>query len=237
MVGITHDHEKVQFNLARLKKNGEIFEVVVEPSLAIDFKEGKDIDLREILKSEKIFSDAKKGLLASEHKLKEIFDIEEVLDIAKIILSEGEIQLTSEYRQEIIETKKKQIIDMIHKNSVDPGTGLPHPSTRIENAFTEAKVHINEFKSAKEQLDYIIKQIRPILPLSFEIKEIEIKIPAEHAGKANAIVRGLVKIQREDWLSDGSWLCIVKVPIAMQEELFNRLNDVVHGNLESKILK
>ena len=43
MVGITHDHEKIQFNLARLKKDGEIFEVVVEPSLAIDFKEGKDI--------------------------------------------------------------------------------------------------------------------------------------------------------------------------------------------------
>ena len=75
------------------------------------------------------------------------------------------------------------------------------------------------------------------MPLSFEIKEIEIKIPAEHVGKANAVVRGLVKIQKEDWLPDGSWLCIVEVPVAMQEELFNRLNDVVHGNLESKILK
>ena len=237
MVGITHDHEKVQFNLARLKKEGEIFEIVVEPSLAIEFKEGKDVDISEILKSEKIFSDAKKGLLASEHKLKEIFDSEEVLVIAKMILSEGEIQLTSEYRQGLIEDKKKQIIDMIHKNSVDPSTGLPHPATRIENAFTEAKVHINEFKSAKEQLEEIIKTIRPILPLSFEVKEIEIKIPAEHAGKANAVVRGLVKIQKEDWLSDGSWLCIVEVPAATQQELFDRLNDVVHGNLESKILK
>ena len=237
MVGITHDHEKVQFNLARLKKNGEIFEIVVEPSLAIEFKEDKDIDVRNILKSEKIFSDAKKGLLASEHKLKEIFDSEEILVVAKIILKEGEIQLTSEYRQGIIETKKKQIIEMINKNSVDPGTGLPHPVTRIENAFTEAKIHINEFKSAKEQLEDIIKQIRPILPLNFEVKEIEIKIPREHAGKVNAIVRGLVKIQKEDWLSDGSWLCIVEVPVAIQQELFDRLNDVVHGNLESKILK
>ena len=73
MVRITHDHEKVQFNLARLKKEGEIFEIVVEPSLAIQFKERNDGDISEILKSEKIFSDAKKGLLASEHKLKEIF--------------------------------------------------------------------------------------------------------------------------------------------------------------------
>ncbi|MBW2985200.1 ribosome assembly factor SBDS [Candidatus Woesearchaeota archaeon] len=237
MVRITHDHEKVQFNLARLKKEGEIFEIVVEPSLAIQFKEGNDVDISEILKSEKIFSDAKKGLLASEHKLKEIFDSEDSLVVAKIILSEGEIQLTAEYRQGLIEDKKKEIIDMIHKNSVDPSTGLPHPATRIENAFAEAKVHINEFKSAKEQLEDIIKNIRPVLPLSFEVKEIEIKIPAEHAGKANAVVRGLVKIQKEDWLSDGSWLCVVEVPAATQQELFDRLNDVVHGNLESKILK
>ena len=109
MVGITHDHEKVQFNLARLKKNEDIFEIVVEPSLAISFKEGKDIDIREILKSEDIFSDAKKGLLASEHKLKEIFNNENILEIAKTILNNGEIQLTSEYRQGLIETKKKHI--------------------------------------------------------------------------------------------------------------------------------
>ena len=50
MVRITHDHEKVQFNLARLKKEGEIFEIVVEPSLAIQFKEGNDGDISEILK-------------------------------------------------------------------------------------------------------------------------------------------------------------------------------------------
>ena len=236
MVRITHDHEKVQFNLARLKKNGEIFEIVVEPSLAIKSKETKDIDIRDILKSEKIFSDAKKGLLASEHKLKEIFNNENILEIAKTILNNGEIQLTSEYRQGLIETKKKHIIEIIHKTSVDPSTGLPHPLTRIENAFIEAKLHIDEFKSAKEQLEEIIKQIRPILPLNFEIKDIEIKIPAEYVGKANAVVRGLVKIKKEDWLSDGSWMCIVEVPVATQQELFDRLNDVVHGNLESKIL-
>lgn len=237
MVGITHDQERVQFNLSRIKKGGENFEVVVEPNLAIDFKEGKDVDVNEVLKSEKIFSDAKKGLLASEHKMKEIFDSDNVLEIAKSILKEGEIQLTSEYRKELLEKKRKQIIDIIHKNAVDPSTGLPHPATRIENAFAEAKININEFASVEGQIEDIVKQIRPILPLSFEVKEIEIKIPAEYTGKANSVVRGLVNIKKEDWLSDGSWLCVVEVPAATQQELFDRLNAVVHGNIESKILK
>ena len=62
----TYDHEKVSFNLARLKKGGEHFEIVVDPDLAVSFKEGQDIPIKDILKGEKIFSDAKKGQLASE---------------------------------------------------------------------------------------------------------------------------------------------------------------------------
>lgn len=237
MVGITHDHEKIHLNLGRIKKDGENFEVVVDPDLAIEFKEGKELDIREVLKSEEVFSDAKKGLLCSETRMKEVFGSEDVLEVAKTILKEGEVQLTAEYRQGLIETKRKQIMENIHKNAVDPSTGLPHPITRIENAFDEAKVRIDEFKSAKDQLQDIIKQIRPILPISFELKEIEIKIPAEHAGKANSVVRNLASIKNENWLSDGSWLVVVEIPAGIQQELFDRLNEVVHGNLESKILK
>ena len=66
MVGITHDHEKIHLNLGRIKKEGENFEIVVDPDLAIEFKDGKEVDIREVLKSEEVFSDAKKGLLCSE---------------------------------------------------------------------------------------------------------------------------------------------------------------------------
>jgi ribosome maturation protein Sdo1 len=57
-------HEKVQFNLVRFQKFGKTFEIVVDPDLAIEFKNKNSDsveDLSELLKSEKIFSDAKKG--------------------------------------------------------------------------------------------------------------------------------------------------------------------------------
>lgn len=237
MAGITYDHEKIHLNLARIKKDGEKFEIAVDPDLAISMKKGGEVDIHEVLKSEKIFSDTKKGLLASEHKLKEIFGTDNVIEVAKEILKHGEIQLTGEYRKSLIDEKRKKIINIIQKNAVDPKTGIPHPLTRIENAFEEANVRIDEFKSSEEQVGEIIKQIKLIIPLSMETKTIEFTIPAEHAAKAYSVLQRIGRFKQENWNSDGSLTAVIEVAAGMQQQLFDEINKVVHGNLESNILK
>ena len=231
------DHEKVHLNLSRIKKSGENFEIAIDPDLAIKLKKGEDISISEVMKSEHIFSDAKKGLLASEDKLKELFGTSNPLEVGKQIITKGEIQLTSEYRNKILENKKKKIVNTIHKNAHDPSTGLPHPITRIENAMEEAKIKIDEYKSSKEQIDDIIKKLRPIIPISMELKEISLKVPAEFTGKSYSVIQELTKIKNENWNSDGSLTVIVEVTAAIQQNLFDKLNSITHGNIESNILK
>ena len=109
----TMDHERVSFNLARLKKGGINFEVAVDPDLAIDLKNGKDVDIKDIIKSEEIFSDVKKGLFAPEKEINKLFNTTNALDVAKIIIKEGVIQLTEEYRSKVRAEKKKKIIAII----------------------------------------------------------------------------------------------------------------------------
>ena len=164
----TFEHERVKFNLARLKKGGMNFEVAVDPDLAISFRNGKDISIKDIIKSEKIFNDVKKGVLAPEHTMVQVFNTDNALKVAKILLQEGEIQLTEEYRKKLREDKRKKIIEIIHKGAIDPKTKLPHPPQRIENAMEEAKVHLDDFKSAEDQINAVVKALRPILPISFE---------------------------------------------------------------------
>jgi len=86
----TYDPEKFNLNVARIKKGGENYEIVVDPDSAIAFKEGKEIEIIDILKYEKIFSDAQKGQLSPEKNFKESFGTEVILEIAKIILEKGE---------------------------------------------------------------------------------------------------------------------------------------------------
>ena len=221
--------EKIKLNLARLKKGGETFEINIDPDLAMDLKQGKEVTMREILKAEQIFSDAKKGELASEQKLEEVFKTTDALQVAEIIIKEGEIQLTAEFRAEKREQKKKKILDLIHKNAIDPGTRLPHPLVRIENAFQEAKVQIADFKSAEEQLDEIVTKLRPILALKFEQAELKVQIPATYAAKSYALIKKNSKMIKEEWNQDGSWTVDVELPAGLKPEFVDKINSLTHG--------
>ena len=223
--------------IARLKTHGQEFEILVDCNNALALKEGKNIDMRDILAAMRIFSDAKKGLEASENAMKQIFGTADVEEVSKQIIQKGEIQLTQEYRERLREEKRKQIINIIHRNGVDPKTHLPHPPQRIENAFIEAKFHVDEFKTVQEQVQEALKKLRPILPIKFEVKEIAIKIPPEYAPKCYSTVKLFGTILREEWQSNGYWIAVVELPGGMENDFYDKLNKICHGNVESKVLK
>jgi ribosome maturation protein SDO1 len=237
MAGFAFDREKLHMNLAKLQKASHNFEIVIEPDLAIEFKNGKDVDIRDVLRSEKIFADAHKGMVASEHIMQQVLGTSDTLEAAKIIVKQGQIQVTSEFRERMREEKRKRIIDMIHSNGVDPRTHLPHPVTRIENAFEEAKIKVNENKSAEDQLQDVIKELRPVLAIKFEVKEIAVKIPPEYAAKCYGVVKSFGTMLRDDWLSDGSWSVVLEMPGGLETDFYDKINSITHGNLETKVLK
>jgi len=102
--------------IARLKTHGQSFEVLVDCNNAIAIREGKEVDIKDVLAAMKVFTDAKKGLEASETAMKQFFQTTDVGEIARHIIRKGDVQLTSEYREQLRETKRKQIINMIHRD-------------------------------------------------------------------------------------------------------------------------
>jgi len=221
--------------IARLKKQGNNFEILVDLEKALAFKEGKS-PLKEVLTTEDVFKDVKKGLHASETEMQDIFKTNDKKKIAEIIIQQGEIQLTAEHKNKLREEKKKKIINLIVRNAVDPKNNIPHPPQRIEAALEEAKVKIDEFKSAEKQIQDIIKQISSVLPISYEKRQIAIDIPAQFSGQSYHILKQYAKIIRDNWKSDGNLSVIIEVPAGMQNDLFDALNKLTHGHIESKIL-
>jgi len=223
--------------IARLKRGGEVFEVLVDPYLARDLKEGKEVDFEQLLAVEEVFKDAKKGERASKEELQKIFGTSDVRIIARKIIIEGEVQITAEQRREMLEQKKKQIIEYIRRNTVDPRTGAPHPPTRIEMALESAKVHIDIFKPVEAQIKDIVKALKPILPMRFEEIEIAIKIPPEHTGRAISALYSFGNVIKEEWQKDGSWICIMRIPAGLQGDLMDLLGRVAKGEALTKVLK
>lgn len=223
-------------NVIKLKTHGQNFEILADSTKALQVKSGAEIDIRDVLAAQKIFTDAKKGMEASPNALKSIFKTDDPLEVAKLIIQKGDIPLTAEYKQNLREQKKKQIINIIHRNAVDPKTHAPHPPQRIEAALEDAKFHIDEGKEVNKQVEDALKAIRTILPIKFEIKEIAAKIPADYAAKSYPIFNSFGKKLREDWQTDGSLVVVVEIPGGLEEDFYNKLNALCHGNVETKIL-
>jgi len=219
---------------ARLKSGGENFEILVDSDKIFDYKEGK-LPLEEVLVTKEVFKDVGKGEHASENEMEKTFNTKDVGEVAKIILEKGEIQITAEHKNKIREEKKKRIINIIHRNAIDSKTGLPHPSQRIEDAMDEAKVKIDEFKKAEDQVKDVLERIRPILPISFETRQIEVKIPAQYASQSYSILKKN-KLKKDEWLNDGSLKALVEVPAGLQEEFENEINKITHGDCEINII-
>jgi ribosome maturation protein SDO1 len=223
--------------IARLKTHGETFEILVDCDNALLVVQNKKKSMDDVLASEKIFSDAKKGIFASEKKMQEVFGTTSALDVAKIILQKGDVQVTAAHKTKEFEEKRKQILQYIHRNGVDPRTKLPHPLTRIELAFEEAKVKIDDRREPMDQVSEILKKLQLILPIRFERKQISVRIPTQYAGKAYGTVTTIAKVMHENWENDGSWKAVIEIPGGMQNEVRDKLNSLTHGNVEIDMLK
>ena len=223
--------------IARLETHGEHYEVLVDSDLALDLKRDDDVDITRVLAAETIFKDAKKGEKASEEHMQEIFGTDDPLEIAKKIIKKGDIQFTTEQRRKILEAKRNKIIALISKNAINPQTGTPHPSRRIERALEEVRFRVTLSKTAEEQVQKAVKVIRPILPVRFEIHTVAAKVPGQYAGNAYSVLKGYGEVKKEEWQKDGSWIILMDLPAGIVEEFLSELNSLTKGEVETKIIK
>ena len=223
--------------VARYERQGMHFEILIDPKAAEEFVDGKDITVAEHLAADHIFKDANKGTKASEESLTEIFETTNLEMVAEYILKHGDIQLTTAQRRAMRERKYNKLIDIIARNSMNPQTNMPHPKDRIERALEEASFHVDAFTPIDEQVKNAIDAIRPIIPISTENVEVEVKIPPKYAGKAYGQVKSIGTMRHEEWLSDGSFKCRIELPAGMQRELYDKLNSVTKGEVETRLIK
>jgi ribosome maturation protein SDO1 len=225
-----------KYTIARLTKDNEHFEILVKPEKALGYRIGRISRITEVLATELIFADANKGTKVSEEQMRKAFETTDPLKIADVILKKGTLQLTTEQRRKMTEDKRKQIIDFISRQAVDPKTNLPHPPLRIENAMEQIRYPIDAHKPVEEQAREIVKLLRPILPLKIEQISVGVHVPAEYSARAYGSIKSFGEIKQEEWRADGSWYGIIEMPAGAYASFLNKLGDITKGNGEAKIL-
>ena len=211
--------------LARLEKSGKRFEVLADPDLVEKWKSNNSsVELDDLLAMDEVFHDARGGERVPDELKLEVFGSIDIQEIIKVIFDKGSIQLTTAQRKARVEVMRQKIIHAIHSDAIDPRSKSPHPRTRIELALEESRYSVDPFKPVDKQIEEAVNKLKPLIPLSFELIQLAFKIPSSGYGKASQILR---KYQRkEEWLSDGSWVCIAELPAGRKGDLISSVMKV-----------
>jgi ribosome maturation protein SDO1 len=222
--------------VARLESFGERFEILVDPHKAALVRQGQPVEIEDVVAALNVFGNSSKATRASDESLMKVFQTTDFDAVARKIIIKGEIHLTADQRKQMVEEKRRQVITFISRNAINPQTGHPHPPARIEMAMEQARVNIDPFKHVEEQVKDVVKALRPILPIRFEELRLAVKIPPDHAARAYGDIAAVSTMEKDEWLKDGSWVCVVRIPAGIQGEFYDLINKLSKGEGQVKIL-
>ncbi len=218
--------------IARLEKDGKHFEVLVDPELAYGLKDGKTVSVPKMLAVNEVFSDSRKGMKISSSELERVFGTPDIEKVAEEIVKQGDVQLTTEFRKNKVDERRRQIAAFISRYAINPQTRVPHPQERIMNAMEQAHLSIDPFKPAEQQIDDVMKALKPIIPISLEEASMSIIVPAKYSGYAYGRIKNLGTIAEQKWLTDGSLSARLVTPAGLKEEVYRILNSITNGEVK-----
>ncbi|MCL4403139.1 MAG: ribosome assembly factor SBDS [Candidatus Marsarchaeota archaeon] len=220
--------------IAKYSRGNDDFEILVDADLAYEYITGVRSDPLSVLETEEVFKDAKKGEKQSDSKIAAAFGTSDLAKVVDAILKKGHVPITSDQQKKLAEEKKKQVIDIISRNSIDPRTNTPNPPLRVANAIEQAKIYIDPMRSASDQIEEIVKKLSTILPIKFTNVSMDVTVPPEFANRCFGTLKHY-NIKSEKWLSDGSLQVSLEFPAGLRDEFFDKINALTQGKAQVKI--
>jgi ribosome maturation protein SDO1 len=152
--------------VVKWKHNNITLEVLVKHGTMKPYREGK-MKLDNALAVEEIFTNASKFDKAKASDIKKCCETDNKMDAIKMILDKGEFPLNKEELQELVNKKRGEILNYLHKYYQDPRPEnvTPHPVQRFEGVLDDLKVRIDPYMSLEQQIRPLIKKIQEVLPI------------------------------------------------------------------------
>ena len=195
----------------RLKKGGKRFELACYPNKVMDWRDGIETDLDEVLQTEVVFANVSKGTIAKESDIKRVFRTEDKSEVLTTILTKGQVQVSQKERVKARTNITSEIVAIIAAKCVNPETQRPYPSGIIERAIGDLDFSVHPKHSAKKQALELIPRLAEVMPIERACMRVRITAPSK-AGKVIkaklADLQGL-RIEDEDWGMDWEMAALI----------------------------
>lgn len=160
----------------RLKMGGNRFEIACFKNKVLNWRDGIEKDISEVLQTETVFDNVSKGVEANKKDLQRAFGTKDQLEICKKILKCGELQVSDKEREVFMEGIFRDVVQIVIEKCVHAQTGRQHSALAIENALKAKGFSVQQEHTAKKQALKALELLCTELPESFKRAQMRLRI-------------------------------------------------------------
>eukprot|EP00934_Nitzschia_sp_Nitz4_P003562 Nitzschia sp. Nitz4//scaffold54_size114964//30654//32180//NITZ4_003841-RA/size114964-processed-gene-0.180-mRNA-1//-1//CDS//3329554321//3552//frame0 len=211
--------------VVRMNKGGKRFEIACYRNKVVDYRQGLETDLSEVLQTDRIFTNVSKGEFSKAKDLMKVFGTNNEEEIARVILAGGQVQVSDKERSQQLEKTTAQIAEWISKNCVQPSTDRPYTISQIRHAMQSANFSVHPTKPLKRQYLDCVKLLQQVMPIQRAKMDLLIVIPKqdEYVSK----VLDLFEENNVEWSEEASSSGACRYKILVDPSLYRILNETV----------
>jgi len=221
--------------VVRYKDGKKNFEIGCKVGTVLKFRKG-ELGFNNVLASDEIWKNVSKGERANADELKETFGTDKILEIAQTIAEKGDLQLTDAERKAMLEEKKNEIVNYIHKYYTDPRLKTPHPVARIEAAMAELRIHIDPDTPNEKQINDIVKRLPEVLPIKKSEMSGTVSVGHELSAQVQGVLNKLQDLQVKSIKhTDESAVFEISMVPGAYDKLVKDLDKTTKGSYDLKL--
>lgn len=148
-----------------MKRAGKRFEIACYKNKILNWRNGVEKDIDEVLQIDRIFKDVVRGIYASKKDLMKAFGTDDTNEISRIILDKGKEQVSGKERELQLKNVYLDIATIVSQKCINPETNRHYPVKVIERAMRHHHFNVHSTWSAKKQALRCIAFLKEKIPL------------------------------------------------------------------------
>ena len=211
-----------------MNKGGKRFEIACYRNKVVDWRAGLELDLSEVLQTDRVFTNVSKGEFAKSKDLQKVFGSKDEEVISKLILEKGQLQVSDKERNQQLEKTTAQIAEWISKNCVHPTSQRPYTISQIKHCMQQANFSVHPTKPLKRQYLDCVKLLQTVIPIQRAKMELLVVVPQSYKSQVESLMEEhkiVFQKHQEQRQSSQDTTSLLRYPILVDPSLYRILND------------
>ncbi|KAL7539803.1 hypothetical protein ACHAXR_009623 [Thalassiosira sp. AJA248-18] len=162
--------------VVRLSRGGHRFEVACYRNKIVNYRQGTETDLSEVLQTERVFTNVSKGQFANSKILLKCFDTADEVEVCRYILDKGDVQVSDQERSAQLESTIREVASMVSEKCVDRVSRRPFTMAQIRNAMKAAGFMVHPTRNVKQQFLDCVKLLQKKEVLNIERAKMQLAL-------------------------------------------------------------